>query len=62
VRSSLPRTERRIVTLALEGALEREIAESLFITPRTVQTTLSTVSERLGASTLDELRHALDRA
>ncbi|HSE09032.1 MAG TPA: BTAD domain-containing putative transcriptional regulator [Nocardioidaceae bacterium] len=59
-RSSLTRTERRIVGLALEGALEREIAESLFITPRTVQNTLESVSQRLRATTLDDLRGALD--
>ncbi len=59
VRSSLTTTERRIVGLAVDGTPERDIAEQLFITPRMVQTTIESVSQKLGAGTLDDLRHAL---
>jgi DNA-binding CsgD family transcriptional regulator len=59
VRSALTSTERRIVGLALDGLSEREIAEALFITPRTVQNTIESVSRLLGVTTLGELRHAL---
>ncbi|MGE5747550.1 MAG: LuxR C-terminal-related transcriptional regulator, partial [Solirubrobacterales bacterium] len=59
VRSSLTTTERRIVGLAVDGTPERDIAEQLFITPRMVQTTIASVSQKLGADTLDDLRRAL---
>lgn len=58
-RSSLTTTERRIAGLAVDGTSEREIAEGLFITPRMVQTTIESVSRKLGATTLSDLRSAL---
>ena len=58
-RSSLTTTERRIAGLAAEGMTDREIAEALFMTPRTVQTTIESVSRLLGATTPGDLRRAL---
>lgn len=58
-RSSLTTTERRIVGLVIEGVPEREIAESLFITPSMVENTVESVSRLVGAASLAELREAL---
>ncbi|MDT3445711.1 MULTISPECIES: LuxR C-terminal-related transcriptional regulator [unclassified Pseudofrankia] len=44
--------ERQIVTRHVAGAGEREIAEALFLTPRTVRLTLAAARERLGATSL----------
>jgi DNA-binding SARP family transcriptional activator/DNA-binding CsgD family transcriptional regulator len=58
-RSSLTTTERRIVGLVLDGVPVRDIAESLFVTPRMVQATVASVSHLLGVTTQADLRSAL---
>jgi DNA-binding SARP family transcriptional activator/DNA-binding NarL/FixJ family response regulator len=60
-RAALTASERRIAELAADGAAFQEIAQSLFVTTRTVTTIVGSVSERLGAATPHELRAALDR-
>jgi DNA-binding CsgD family transcriptional regulator len=56
----LTTTERRIATLAADGVSNREIAEAYFLTPSTVQVTLSSVMERIGVTTRVELRASLE--
>ncbi|MFI7589922.1 BTAD domain-containing putative transcriptional regulator [Spongisporangium articulatum] len=58
--STLSSTERRIVERHLAGQPEREIADSLFLTPRSVRAALDSIRARLGAVTAGELRAALD--
>ena len=60
-RAALTASERRIAELAADGAAFQEIAQSLFVTTRTVTTIVGSVSERLGAASPHELRAALDR-
>jgi DNA-binding NarL/FixJ family response regulator len=60
-RAALTASERRIAELAADGAAFPEIAQSLFVTTRTVTTIVGSVSERLGAASPHELRAALDR-
>lgn len=43
-------SERRVATLAASGASNREIAETLFVTPRTVETHLTSVYRKLGVT------------
>ncbi len=57
----LTAAERRIATMAAEGVPQSEIAQALFVTSSTVQTLVESVSRRLGARSLDELREALNR-
>ncbi|MGY1743330.1 MULTISPECIES: BTAD domain-containing putative transcriptional regulator [unclassified Blastococcus] len=55
----LTATERRVAAMAAEGADARQIAASLFLTPRTVEVTLAGVRAALGAATDADLRVAL---
>lgn len=48
---SLTEAELRVVSLAAEGLTNREIAERLFVTKRTVATHLEHVFQKLGFST-----------
>jgi DNA-binding CsgD family transcriptional regulator len=48
--------ERRIVSLAVGGADDRDIAQALFLTPHTVNDTLAAIRRKLGVTTLAELR------
>ena len=52
-------SERRIAELAADGVAFPDIAQSLFVTTRTVSTIVRSVSERLGAATTEELRAGL---
>jgi DNA-binding CsgD family transcriptional regulator len=54
-------TERRITEMFLSGAHDRQIAQTLFLTPGSVHMTLESVRDRLGAGTTEELRAALAR-
>jgi DNA-binding CsgD family transcriptional regulator len=51
--------ERRIVTMAAEGLANREIAEALFITTKTVETHLGRAYRKLGIGSRRELAGAL---
>jgi DNA-binding NarL/FixJ family response regulator len=52
---ALTPAERRVATLAAEGCGNREIAQQLFVTRRTVETHLTHVFQKLGVTTRAEL-------
>lgn len=56
---ALTPTERRIADLAAGGASNREIAQSLFVTPKTVENHLGSAYRKLEVSGRAELRCAL---
>jgi len=60
-RAWLTSAELRIATMAVDGIPQSRIAQALFVTCSTVQTVVESVSARLGAGSLDELREALAR-
>jgi DNA-binding CsgD family transcriptional regulator len=53
-------SERRVAELAAEGHSNPEIAQSLFVTRKTVETHLGRVYRKLGISGREQLAHALD--
>ena len=52
---SLTPTERRVAMLAASGLTNRQVAEALFVTVRTVETHLARVYQKLGISARSEL-------
>ena len=56
---SLTASERRIAELASEGLTNREIAQTLFVTARTVEGHLTSVFRKLRLASRDELPAAL---
>ena len=56
---SLTASERRVAELARDGMTNREIAQSLFVTARTVEGHLTQVFRKLDLSARDELAEAL---
>lgn len=59
--SSLTASERRVAALAAEGAGNRDIAQSLFVTPKTVEAHLTSVYRKLGIRSRHRLPGALTR-
>ena len=59
-RSLLTRAEREVALLAAAGRSNREIAESLFISRKTVENYLHRAYEKLGVSGRDELAAAIE--
>jgi DNA-binding CsgD family transcriptional regulator len=59
-RDALTPSELRIVQLAVDGRTNREIAESLFLTLRTVETHLTNAYAKLGITSRRDLATALD--
>ncbi|HEV2814682.1 MAG TPA: helix-turn-helix transcriptional regulator, partial [Solirubrobacteraceae bacterium] len=57
--ASLTRSERRVAELAAGGSTNREIAQALFVTPRTVEVHLSNAYRKLGIGSRRELARAL---
>jgi DNA-binding CsgD family transcriptional regulator len=55
----LSTAERRVAALAMAGASNRQIAETLFVTLRTVETHLSSIYRKLGVHLRTELPAAL---
>jgi DNA-binding CsgD family transcriptional regulator len=55
-------SERRVAELAAEGKTNREIAEELFVTPKTVENHLTRVYAKLGVSSRKALSGALSSA
>ena len=56
---SLTATERRVATLAADGTTNREVAEALFVTPKTVEMHLRNVYRKLGITSRRGLPSAL---
>jgi DNA-binding CsgD family transcriptional regulator/tetratricopeptide (TPR) repeat protein len=56
---SLTPSERRVAEMAAEGPTNREIAQALFVTPKTVEVHLSSVYRKLGISSRSQLLAAL---
>lgn len=56
---SLTASERRVVDLAARGATNRDIAQALFVTPKTVELHLSHAYRKLGISSRHQLGAAL---
>jgi DNA-binding CsgD family transcriptional regulator len=59
---SLTPSERRVVQLAAEGGTNREIAQALFVTEKTVETHLGRAFRKLNASSRRQLPDLLARA
>ena len=59
---ALTLAERRVVTLAAEGRSPRDIAQALFLTPRTVETELASATRKLGVETPEDLAAVLRAA
>ncbi len=57
--AALTASERRVAALAAEGQTNREIAQALFVTPKTVELHLSNAYRKLGISSRRELPDAL---
>jgi DNA-binding CsgD family transcriptional regulator len=58
---SLTPSERRVAEMAAEGPTNREIAQALFVTPKTVEVHLSSVYRKLGISSRSQLPSALSK-
>jgi DNA-binding CsgD family transcriptional regulator len=58
--TSLTESQRQVASLAVEGLTNREIAERLFVTIKTVETHLMAAYRKLGIGTRDELAGALE--
>ena len=56
---SLTPSERRVVDLAAAGRTNRDIAQELYVTPKTVEVHLSNAYRKLGVSSRRELERAL---
>ena len=56
---SLTASERRVADLAAEGHSNREIAQTLYVTPKTVEVHLSNAYRKLGIRSRQELGEAL---
>jgi DNA-binding CsgD family transcriptional regulator/tetratricopeptide (TPR) repeat protein len=56
---SLTPSERRVAEMAADGPTNREIAQALFVTPKTVEVHLSSVYRKLGISSRSQLAGAL---
>ena len=56
---SLTASERRVAELAADGRTNREIAQSLFVTARTVEGHLTNVFRKLDLDSRDQLREAI---
>jgi DNA-binding NarL/FixJ family response regulator len=52
-------SERRVVDLATAGRTNRDIAQELYVTPKTVEVHLSNAYRKLGISSRRELERAL---
>jgi DNA-binding NarL/FixJ family response regulator len=59
---ALTAAERRVATLAADGCGNREIAQQLFVTRRTVETHLTHTFQKLGVATRAELAQVMAAA
>jgi DNA-binding CsgD family transcriptional regulator len=56
---SLTASERRVAEMAAEGLTNRQIAQALFVTPKTVEVHLSSVYRKLEIASRSELVRVL---
>ena len=56
---ALTASERRVAGLAADGASNRDIAQALYVTPKTVEVHLSNAYRKLGIRSRRELAAAL---
>src|SRR5207247_47786 len=56
---SVTPSERRVAAMAADGMTNREIAQALFVTPRTVEVHLSSAYRKLGISSRSQLPQSL---
>jgi DNA-binding NarL/FixJ family response regulator len=59
---SLTASERRVTALAAEGHTNRDIAQELYVTPKTVEVHLSNAYRKLGIRSRHDLAGALSAA
>jgi DNA-binding CsgD family transcriptional regulator len=59
--ASLTPSERRVADLAAHGSTNREIAQALFVSEKTVETHLGHIYDKLGVRSRHRLRDLLDR-
>ena len=59
---ALTPSERRVADMAADGMTNRDIAQALFVTPRTVEVHLSSAYRKLGISARSQLSDALAEA
>jgi DNA-binding NarL/FixJ family response regulator len=57
---ALTASERRVAAFAAEGQSNRDIAQALFVTPKTVEVHLSNAYRKLGIRSRRELAGALE--
>jgi DNA-binding NarL/FixJ family response regulator len=60
--ASLTAKERKVATLAADGATNRDIAQELYVTPKTVEVHLTNAYRKLGIRSRRELAGALAEA
>jgi DNA-binding CsgD family transcriptional regulator len=60
--ASLTPSERRVAEMAADGPTNREIAQALFVTPKTVEVHLSSVYRKLGITSRSQLAAALEES
>ena len=60
--ASLTSSERRVADLAADGLSNRDIAQTLYVTPKTVEVHLTNAYRKLGIASRRELPAALSRA
>jgi DNA-binding NarL/FixJ family response regulator len=58
---SLTASERRVANLAADGFSNRDIAQTLYVTPKTVEVHLGNAYRKLGIASRRELQHALTK-
>src|SRR5262245_49270249 len=56
---SLTPSERRVAEMAAEGPTNREIAQALFVTPKTIEVHLSSAYRKLGITSRSQLAASL---
>jgi DNA-binding NarL/FixJ family response regulator len=56
---ALTPSEQRVAAMAAEGMTNRDIAQALFVTPKTIEVHLSSVYRKLGISSRSQLDRAL---
>jgi len=60
--ASLTPSERRVAEMAAQGPTNREIAQALFVTPKTVEVHLSSTYRKLGITSRSQLAAALENS